>query len=214
MRAVSESDLILMFGEEGLLNELLVERFNYCVYVVLLLIGLYAMIAKNNLIKKLIGMSIFQTAIILFYVSIGVKEGATIPIYVAEHDPHGHHAVHTVHLDEANATEVSEENATLLTASHEEDHGHHGPRSLTDEETSGYANPLPHVLMLTAIVVGVATLGVALALTQRIYRAYGTIEEDAVLAAIQAEEAATVIPDVLATKPKQASGKSRKTKKA
>ena len=55
-----------MFGEEGLLNELLVERFNYCVYVVLLLIGLYAMIAKNNLIKKLIGMSIFQTAIILF----------------------------------------------------------------------------------------------------------------------------------------------------
>ncbi len=214
MRAVSEPDLILMFGEEGLLNELLVERFNYCVYVVLLLIGLYAMIAKNNLIKKLIGMSIFQTAIILFYVSIGVKEGATIPIYVAEHDPHGHHAEHTVHLDEANATDVSEENATSLTASHEEDHGHHGPRSLTDEETSGYANPLPHVLMLTAIVVGVATLGVALALTQRIYRAYGTIEEDAVLAAIQAEEAATVIPDVLATKPKQASGKSRKAKKA
>ncbi len=203
-----------MFGEEGLLNELLVERFNYCVYVVLLLIGLYAMIAKNNLIKKLIGMSIFQTAIILFYVSIGVKEGATIPIYVAEHDPHGHHAEYTVHLDEANATDVSEENATTLTASHEEDHGHHGPRSLTDEETSGYANPLPHVLMLTAIVVGVATLGVALALTQRIYRAYGTIEEDAVLAAIQAEESATVIPDVLATKPKQASGKSRKAKKA
>ena len=203
-----------MFGEEGLLNELLVERFNYCVYVVLLLIGLYAMIAKNNLIKKLIGMSIFQTAIILFYVSIGVKEGATIPIYVAEHDPHGHHAEHTVHIDEANATEVSEENATSLTASHEEDHRHHGPRSLTDEETSGYANPLPHVLMLTAIVVGVATLGVALALTQRIYRAYGTIEEDAVLAAIQAEESATVIPDVLATKPKQASGKSRKAKKA
>ena len=214
MRAVSEPDLILMFGEEGLLNELLVERFNYCVYVVLLLIGLYAMIAKNNLIKKLIGMSIFQTAIILFYVSIGVKEGATIPIYVAEHDPHGHHAEHTVHLDEANATDVSEENATSLMASHEEDHGHHGPRSLTDEETSGYANPLPHVLMLTAIVVGVATLGVALALTQRIYRAYGTIEEDAVLAAIQAEEAATVIPDVLATKPKQASGNSRKVKKA
>ena len=203
-----------MFGEEGLLNELLVERFNYCVYVVLLLIGLYAMIAKNNLIKKLIGMSIFQTAIILFYVSIGVKEGATIPIYVAEHDPHGHHAEYTVHLDEANATDVSEENATTLTASHEEDHGHHGPRSLTDEETSGYANPLPHVLMLTAIVVGVATLGVALALTQRIYRAYGTIEEDAVLAAIQAEESATVIPDFLATKPKQASGKSRKAKKA
>ena len=140
-----------MFGEDGLLNELLVERFNYCVYVVLLLIGLYAMIAKNNLIKKLIGMSIFQTAIILFYVSIGVKEGGTIPIYVAEHDPHGHHAEHAAH------PEAPEENATTATASHEEDHGHHAPRSLTDEETSGYANPLPHVLMLTAIVVGVVT---------------------------------------------------------
>ena len=67
--------------------------------------------------------------------------------------------------------------------------------------------------MLTAIVVGVATLGVALALTQRIYRAYGTIEEDAVLAAIQAEDAATVIPDVLATKPKRASAKTPKAKK-
>jgi multicomponent Na+:H+ antiporter subunit C len=203
-----------MFGEDGLLNELLVERFNYCVYVVLLLIGLYAMIAKNNLIKKLIGMSIFQTAIILFYVSIGVKEGATIPIYVAEHDPHGHHAEHAAHPEEANATEVSEDNATTATASHEKDHGHHAPRSLTDEETSGYANPLPHVLMLTAIVVGVATLGVALALTQRIYRAYGTIEEDAVLAAILAEDAATVIPDVLSTKPKRTSSKSRKAKRA
>ena len=214
MRAVSEADSSIMFGADGLLNELLVERFNYCVYVVLLLIGLYAMIAKNNLIKKLIGMSIFQTAIILFYVSIGVKEGGTIPIYVAEHDPHGNHAEHAAHPEEANATEGSEENATTATASHEADHGHHAPRSLTDEETSGYANPLPHVLMLTAIVVGVATLGVALALTQRIYRAYGTIEEDAVLAAILAEDAATVIPDVLSTKPKRAKAKSRKAKQA
>ncbi|SVE31433.1 uncharacterized protein METZ01_LOCUS484287 [marine metagenome] len=85
---------------------------------------------------------------------------------------------------------------------------------MTDKETLGYANPIPHVLMLTAIVVGVATLGVALALTQRIYRAYGTIEEDAVLAAILAEDAATVTPDLLATKPKRTSSKSRKAKKA
>ena len=151
-----------MFEEGGLLNELLVERFNYCVYVVLLLIGLYAMIAKNNLVKKLIGMSIFQTAIILFYVSVGVKEGATIPIYTAEHDPHAEGKSH-----------------------------HHDPQALTDEETLGYANPIPHVLMLTAIVVGVATLGVALALVQRIYRAYGTIEEDEVLVAILDEAEAT-----------------------
>ena len=203
-----------MFGEDGLLNELLVERFNYCVYVVLLLIGLYAMIAKNNLIKKLIGMSIFQTAIILFYVSIGVKEGSTIPIYTAEHDPHGHHAEHEAHPEEATATEATDENTTASATSHEEDHGHHAPRSLTDEETLGYANPLPHVLMLTAIVVGVATLGVALALVQRIYRAYGTIEEDEVLAAVQAEALAVEIPDLSETKSKRAKAKPRKGKKA
>ena len=203
-----------MFGEDGLLNELLVERFNYCVYVVLLLIGLYAMIAKNNLIKKLIGMSIFQTAIILFYVSIGVKEGSTIPIYTAEHDPHGHYAEHEAHPEEANATDATDENATTVATSREEDHGHHAPRSLTDEETLGYANPLPHVLMLTAIVVGVATLGVALALVQRIYRAYGTIEEDEVLAAIQAEALAVEIPDLSETKSKRAKAKPRKAKKA
>ena len=214
MRAASEPSRNIMFGEDGLLNELLVERFNYCVYVVLLLLGLYAMIAKNNLIKKLIGMSIFQTAIILFYVSIGVKEGGTIPIYVAEHDPHGHHAEHAAHREEANSTEATEENATTAAVSNEEAHGHHAPRSLTDEETFGYANPLPHVLMLTAIVVGVATLGVALALTQRIYRAYGTIEEDDILAAIRAEDASTVIPDLLSTKPKRVKATPRKAKKA
>lgn len=141
-----------MFEDGAILNELFLERLNYLIYVVLLLIGLHAMIAKNNLIKKLIGMSIFQTAIILFYVSIGVKKDATIPIYLPEHDPHGEHA-HTVG----------------------------GPEFLPAEQIAAYANPLPHVLMLTAIVVGVATLGLALALCQRIYQGYGTIEEDELL---------------------------------
>ncbi|MBG31041.1 MAG: hypothetical protein CMI31_13740 [Opitutae bacterium] len=179
-----------MFGEDGLLRELLVERFNYCIYVVLLLIGLYAMIAKKNLIKKLIGMSIFQTAIILFYVSVGVKDGATIPIYKAEHDPHGHHAVVDAHHQqtEQNATSAEDANATLdPSADTDQKEHHHGPVALTDEQTRQYANPLPHVLMLTAIVVGVATLGVALALVQRIYRAYGTIEEDEVMQCLLAE---------------------------
>ena len=71
-----------MFDDGTIINELFIERLNYIIYVILLLIGLHGMIAKNNLIKKLIGMSIFQTAIILFYVSVGVKEGATIPIYL------------------------------------------------------------------------------------------------------------------------------------
>ena len=89
-----------MFEEGTILNELLVERLNYFIYVVLLLIGLHAMISKRNLVKKLIGMSIFQTAIILFYVSISVKQDATIPIYKAEHDPHGEHLQNTIKTDQ------------------------------------------------------------------------------------------------------------------
>ena len=149
-----------MFEDGAILNELFLERLNYLIYVVLLLIGLHAMIAKNNLIKKLIGMSIFQTAIILFYVSIAVKKDATIPIYLPEHDPHGEHA-----------------------------HEAGGPESLRPGQVAGYANPLPHVLMLTAIVVGVATLGLALAVCQRIFQGYGTVEEDELLAKLEREDA-------------------------
>jgi multicomponent Na+:H+ antiporter subunit C len=157
-----------MFEDGTIINELFIERLNYFIYVILLLIGLHGMIAKNNLIKKLIGMSIFQTAIILFYVSVGVKEGATIPIYLPEHDPHGSHASH------------GDENGT--------DEAVHGPVVLEAGLVKGYANPLPHVLMLTAIVVGVATLGLALALCLRIYQGYGTIEEDEILAKIERQE--------------------------
>ena len=151
-----------MFEDGAILNELFLERLNYLIYVVLLLIGLYAMIAKNNLIKKLIGMSVFQTAIILFYVSIGVKEDATIPIYLPEHDPHGEHA-----------------------------HARGGPEALSRGQVATYANPLPHVLMLTAIVVGVATLGLALAVCLRIYQGYGTIEEDELLVKLEREDGRT-----------------------
>jgi len=161
----------------SLVSELFIERLNYCIYVVLLLIGLWAMLAKRNLVKKLIGMSIFQTAIILFYVSIAVKKDATIPIYLAEHDPHGSHA-----------KVVTDHNTTG-----NQDAYH--PVELKPETVKGYANPLPHVLMLTAIVVGVATLGLALALTQRIYQGYGTIEEDELLDKLdRADERASQSP--------------------
>jgi len=156
-----------MLEEGSIFNELLVERLNYFIYVVLLLIGLWAMIAKNNLIKKLIGMSIFQTAIILFYVSIGVKEGATIPIYLPEHDPHGIPV-----LSDLNSTEP------ILAK----------PQALDAALVPNYTNPLPHVLMLTAIVVGVATLGLALSICLRIYRAYGTVEEDELLIKLEGED--------------------------
>ncbi|MBW1739735.1 MAG: cation:proton antiporter subunit C [Deltaproteobacteria bacterium] len=122
----------------------LVAKYNYWIYITLMMIGLYAMIAKNNLIKKIVGMNIFQTAIILFYVSIGVKKGGTLPIIEHGHGAHSH-VVHAV----------------------------------------DYINPLPHVLMLTAIVVSVATLGVALALGIRIYNRYHTLEEDEILSQIR-----------------------------
>ena len=184
-----------MFEEGAIVNELLIERLNYFIYVVLLLIGLHAMISKRNLIKKLIGMSIFQTAIILFYVSIAVKEEATIPIYKAEHDPHGevHH-----HPEEGG----------------EESEAHHGPVALKDEEIKQYANPLPHVLMLTAIVVGVATLGLALALTQRIYQGYGTIEEDELLTKIERVDARTSQSPLISSKPDRRKRGSRTRKKS
>ena len=122
--------------------ELIAGKYNYWMYIVLMMIGLYGMMGKRNLIKKVVGMSIFQSAIILFYVSIACKKGGTIPIL--EH-VHGHgHEEHIVHV-------------------------------------ASYINPLPHVLMLTAIVVAVSTLGVALAVAITVYRRYNTLEEDEIL---------------------------------
>ncbi|KPK31461.1 MAG: NADH-quinone oxidoreductase subunit J [Nitrospira bacterium SG8_3] len=128
----------------GDLIEIVVAKYNYWIYITLMMIGLYAMIVKNNLVKKIVGMNIFQTAIILYYVSTGAKRGATIPILEHGHDGHAH----VIHA-------------------------------------ADYINPLPHVLMLTAIVVSVATLGVALALAIRIYHRYNTLEEDEILAQIR-----------------------------
>lgn len=128
--------------------QIVLAKYNYWIYITLMMIGLYAIISKNNLVKKILGMNIFQTAIILFYVSIGAKKGATIPILEHGHGPSHGAASHVFHA-------------------------------------ADYMNPLPHVLMLTAIVVGVATLGVALALALRIYKRYHTLEEDEILAQIR-----------------------------
>ncbi|MFQ5442458.1 MAG: cation:proton antiporter subunit C [Thermodesulfobacteriota bacterium] len=111
--------------------EIILGKYNYWVYIALMMIGFYAMVAKENLIKKIIGMNIFQVAVFFFYVSMAKVRGGTAPI-----------------------------------------EWHHG---------SIYDNPLPHTLMLTGIVVSVSTTAVALALIIRIYRAFGTIEEDEIL---------------------------------
>jgi multicomponent Na+:H+ antiporter subunit C len=124
----------------GSLETLLVARVNFWVYVLLMMIGLYGMLVKDNLVKKIIGMNIFQTAIILFYISIGAKKHGTLPILV--------HGVHDAH---------------------------------PSFHAIDYINPLPHVLMLTAIVVAVATLGVALALVIRIHQRYGSLQESEIL---------------------------------
>ena len=138
--------------------QFIINHFNYWVYIILMMVGLHAMIAKNNLIKKLIGMSIFQTAIMLFYVSIGVKTGATIPILEHHADAHSDEALQA-------ATQIAGAAGGV-------------PESI---DVAHYTNPLPHVLMLTAIVVGVATLGVAMAVVQKVYKRYGSIEENEIL---------------------------------
>ena len=127
---------------DSLIQEI-VAKYNYWAYVILMMIGFYAMIGKRNLVKKLLGMNIFQTAIILFFVSTGVKKGGHIPIV-------------DKYAGLAGTIDVNQIN-----------------------------NPLPHVLMLTAIVVGVSVTGVALAVLQRIYREYGTLEENEILEKLQ-----------------------------
>ena len=109
--------------------------YTYYITALLLVIGLYGMIGKKNLLKKLIGMNIFQTAIFLFFIHGAVKPGTTVPV-----------------LD-----------------------------SRIGMDSAAYINPLPHVLILTAIVVSVATTGVALALLITIYRRYGSLEETTIL---------------------------------
>ena len=103
--------------------------FNYWVVIFLMMVGFYTLIARGNLVKKLIGLNIFQTSVFIFYISLGKITGGTAPILM--------------------------EGATGVV----------------------YSNPLPHVLILTAIVVGVATTAVGLALVVRIKEAFGTIEE-------------------------------------
>jgi len=110
-------------------------KYNYWVFIILMMIGLYGIIAKDNLIKKIIGLNIFQTAIFLYFISLGAIKGGTAPI-------------------------VSEEMI---------------------QKGYVYVNPLPHVLILTAIVVSVATTAVALSLVIRMHRDYGTIEESEII---------------------------------
>ena len=114
--------------------EQLAGSWNYIIVVILMMTGLFMVIARANLVKKMIGLSIFQTSVFIFYISLGKMAGGTAPILDGNPD-------------------------TL------------------------YSNPLPHVLILTAIVVGVATTALGLALILRINEAFGSVEEDEIIAA-------------------------------
>jgi multicomponent Na+:H+ antiporter subunit C len=102
--------------------------YNYWIVIGLMMAGLFAVMARSNLVKKIVGLNIFQSSVFLFYISMGKIEGATAPI-------------------------------------------------LTGDPDTVYSNPLPSVLILTAIVVGVATTALGLALIVRIREAFGTIED-------------------------------------
>ena len=117
--------------------EFIIGHLNYWFFIVLMMTGLYIVIAKGNLVKKVVGLNIFQTSVFMFYISIGKVIGGTAPIF---------------------------------------------PVDMKIDNNIVYSNPLPHVLILTAIVVGVATTSLALALIVRIREEYGTIEEDEILA--------------------------------
>lgn len=133
--------------------------FNYAVIIVLMMLGLYVVFAARNLIKKLVGLSVFQTSVFLFYISIGKVSGGQPPILVDKHDSGGDYALAE----------------TVQVAAAGNDAAQHALHHTSDVI---YSNPLPHVLILTAIVVGVATLAIGLALTVRIREVYGSIEED------------------------------------
>jgi len=108
------------------------DHFNYWIFVILFVIGLYTVMSRSNLIKKMIGLSLFQISVFLFYITMGKIEGGTAPI-------------------------------------------------LIDKPDVIYSNPLPHVLILTAIVVGIATTALGLALVVRIKESFGSIDEDEIL---------------------------------
>ncbi len=167
--------------------DFILERGNYWAIIGLMMIGLYIAFAATNLIKRLVGLGLFQTSIVLFYVSLSRIDGGTAPIlfgkdYPGKHDvEHGAEAAH-------GAVEHGVEPAHGAS-----DYAAHGAEAGLEHV---YSNPLPHVLMLTAIVVGVATLAVGLAIIVRIREAYGTVETDEIRAMDLEVAVAEAIDDI------------------
>jgi multicomponent Na+:H+ antiporter subunit C len=120
----------------GVSNEFILGHLNYWLFICLMMIGLYVVIARGNLIQKMVGLNIFQTSVFMFYISIGKVSSGTAPIF---------------------------------------------PIDMKIDNNTVYSNPIPHVLILTAIVVGIATTSLGLALIVRIRESYNSIEEEDIL---------------------------------
>ena len=116
--------------------DFIVGHLNYWLFIILMMTGLYIVVARSNLVKKLVGLNIFQVSVFMFYISIGKITGGTAPIFPST-----------------------------------------SQGKLKVDPDIVYSNPLPHVLILTAIVVGIATTSLALALIVRIREEYNTIDE-------------------------------------
>ena len=164
--------------------EILIERFNYIPIIILMMTGLYVVVATGNLVKRLVGLSLFQTSVFLLYITMGKVFGGQPPILVeTEHgEDAGHGAQAAGHGAPVPGAETAGDIAGAA-ADHAADAAGQAADAAQHAAEIIYSNPLPHVLILTAIVVGVATLAVGLALVVRIREAYGTIEDDALNAA-------------------------------
>ncbi len=154
--------------------------YNYWIVIFLMMTGFYIVIARKNMIKTIIGLNIFQTSVFLLYITMGKVTGGTAPVIppdkVADYEQaFGHHAAgHEVGPVAEHAAEHAGELAGEAAAA--------GAQAVAMIDPTVYSNPLPSVLMLTAIVVGIATTALALALIVRIHEEYGTIDEDEILA--------------------------------
>ena len=141
--------------------------YNYWIVIFLMMTGFYIVIARENLIKTIIGLNIFQTSVFLLYITMGKVEGGTAPII-----PHG---AENNHGHQAGEDALNQGQNVIHQVGQEVEHVAEHAQEII------YSNPLPSVLMLTAIVVGIATTALALALIVRIGEDYGTIEENEIL---------------------------------
>lgn len=157
--------------------------YNYWIVIFLMMTGFYIVIARGNMVKTIIGLNIFQTSVFLLYITMGKVKNGTAPILSEEESKrlshsHGHGEEGSEHLEHA------DEHAAAASEVFQQV----GFRAEETAQAAGeavdpilYSNPIPSVLMLTAIVVGIATTALALALVVRIREDYGTLEEDEIL---------------------------------